>query len=465
VGKLAYIAAHLGGGRGAERWYTTGTPVAHLVVLYLFLCFFYTVSVMADKVYLCIDMKSFFASVEAIDRVLDPFTDNLVVADPSRGSGSVCLAITPAMKALGVRNRCRVFEIPKDIKYVTAMPRMKKYMEVSAQIYGIYLRYISAEDIHVYSIDECFLDATPYLKMYKKTPKELAIMLMDAIKAETGICATAGIGTNLFLAKVALDVTAKKVPDHIGYLDIDSFKKELWHHRPITDIWNIGGGIAKRLEKYGVYDLYSVTQLAPEVLYKEFGTNAEYLIDHANGVEPCTIADIHNYQSKSHSLSNSQILFEDYKYDDALIVMQEMVDNLVLELVEKNLVSDELFLGIGYSKDVHRPTGGSRKLPAHTSSFKSIVREFIQLYKDTTVKGVPIRRLSIGLGHLLDADTAHLQLDLFADLDAEKKEKDLQHALLGIKEKFGKNAVLRGINYFEKSTGRARNKMVGGHNG
>ena len=200
---------------------------------------------MAERFYLCIDLKSFFASVEAVDRGLDPFTTNLVVADPSRGRGSVCLAITPAMKALGIRNRCRVFEIPKNVEYITAMPRMKKYMEVSAQIYGIYLRYISPEDIHVYSIDECFIDITPYLKMYKRSPKEMAIMLMDAVRDETGICATAGIGTNLFLAKVALDITAKKVPDHIGYLDAESFQEHLWHHRPITDIWNIGASLAR----------------------------------------------------------------------------------------------------------------------------------------------------------------------------------------------------------------------------
>ena len=425
----------------------------------------YTISEMAERFYLCIDLKSFFASVEAVDRGLDPFTTNLVVADPTRGSGSVCLAITPAMKELGIRNRCRVFEIPKNVEYITAIPRMKKYMEVSAQIYSIYLRYISAEDIHVYSIDECFIDATPYLKLYKKTPKELAIMLMDAVLAETGICATAGIGTNLFLAKVALDITAKKVPDHIGYLDQDLFRKHLWHHKPLTDVWNIGNGIAKRLEKYGVHDLHGITEMPEEVLFKEFGTNAEYLIDHAHGVEPCTIADIHNYQSKSHSLSNSQILFEDYGYDDALIVMQEMVDNLVLELVEKNLVANELSLGIGYSKDVHRPTGGSRKLPAHTSSYKSLVREFIRLYQETTVKGVPIRKLSIGLGNLMDADTVHLQLDLFADTAAEERENKLQHALLDIKGKFGKNSVLRGINFYEKSTGKKRNTLVGGHNG
>ena len=420
---------------------------------------------MAERFYLCIDLKSFFASVEAVDRGLDPFTTNLVVADPSRGRGSVCLAITPAMKALGIRNRCRVFEIPKNVEYITAMPRMKKYMEVSAQIYGIYLRYISPEDIHVYSIDECFIDITPYLKMYKRSPKEMAIMLMGAVRDETGICATAGIGTNLFLAKVALDITAKKVPDHIGYLDVESFREHLWHHRPITDIWNIGAGIARRLEKYGVYDLYGVTQLPPETLYKEFGTNAEYLIDHANGIEPCTIADIHNYQAKSHSLSNGQILFEDYNFDNAMIVMQEMVDNLVLELVEKNLVADEISLSVGYSRDVRRPTGGSRKLPAHTLSYKTLVADFVRLYQETTDKCMPIHKLTVGLGNLVDADTVHLQLDLFADTRADERESKLQHALLDIKGKFGKNAVLRGINYHEKSTGRKRNTLVGGHNG
>ena len=294
---------------------------------------------MKQNIFMCIDLKSFFASVECADRGLDPFTTNLVVSDPSRGNGAICLAITPAMKALGIRNRCRIFEIPPGVQYITALPRMKRYMEVSAQVYGVYLRYISPEDIHVYSIDECFIDATPYLAMYNTSPKQLAQTLMNAVFEETHICATAGVGTNLFLAKVALDITAKHVPDHIGWLDEKEFREKLWSHRPITDFWNVGSGVARRLAKYGVYDMGGVAKMNEDILYKEFGVNAEFLIDHAHGREPCTMAEIHAYESKTKSLSNGQILFEDYSADNAFIVMKEMADTLILELVEKKLAA------------------------------------------------------------------------------------------------------------------------------
>ena len=247
---------------------------------------------MEQNIFMCIDLKSFFASVECADRGLDPFTANLVVSDPSRGNGAICLAITPAMKALGIRNRCRIFEIPPGVQYITAMPRMKRYMEVSAQVYGVYLRYISPEDIHVYSIDECFIDATPYLAMYNTSPKQLAQTLMNAVFEETHICATAGVGTNMFLAKVALDITAKHVPDHIGWLDEKEFREKLWSHRPITEFWNVGSGVARRLAKYDVYDMGGVAKMNEDILYKEFGVNAEFLIDHAHGREPCTMAEL-----------------------------------------------------------------------------------------------------------------------------------------------------------------------------
>ena len=288
-----------------------------------------------NKVYLCIDLKSFYASVECVERGLDPFTTNLVVADPSRGNGAICLAVSPHLKSIGVKNRCRIFEIPKEIEYITALPRMKKYIEYSADIYSVYLKYISPDDILVYSIDECFIDATSYLKLYNLSARELAKMMIDDVIKTTGICATAGIGSNLFLAKVALDIRAKHAEDFIGYLDIEEFKKYIWLHEPITDIWNIGRGIAKRLEKYGAFNLYDVTQIPEEKLYKEFGVNAEFLIDHAHGIEPCTIEEIHNYKSKNHSLFNNQILFEDYNYNDALLVMKEMVEINVLDLVDK----------------------------------------------------------------------------------------------------------------------------------
>ena len=318
--------------------------------------------IMESHIYLCIDLKSFYASVECVARGLDPFKTNLVVADPSRGRGAICLAITPAMKALGIRNRCRLFEIPPDVDYIAAKPRMRLYMQTSAEIYAVYLRHVSPQDIYVYSIDECFIDAAPYLQLYRTTPVALAKRLIQAVFDATGICATAGIGTNLFLAKVALDITAKHSPDHIGVLDEDSFRKTVWFHRPITDIWNIGRGTARRLEKFGVRDLHGVAMLPEDCLFREFGVNARFLIDHANGREPCTIAEIQAYQAKSLSFSNSQILFSDYTAQDAFTVLREMIDAQTLRLVEAGMVAGSLSLSVGYSKDVLPPSGGSRTL-------------------------------------------------------------------------------------------------------
>ncbi len=418
---------------------------------------------MADRAYLCIDLKSFYASVECVERGLDPFKTNLVVSDPSRGNGAICLAITPAMKALGIHNRCRIFEIPKNVEYIVAKPRMHRYMEVSADIYSVYLRYISPDDIHVYSIDECFIDVTEYLALYHKTPKEIAVMLMDAVFEKTGICATAGIGTNLFLAKVALDITAKHVADHIGILDEEEFKRTVWRHRPITDIWNIGRGTAQRLEKFGIYDLKGIAEFPEDMLYREFGVNAEYLIDHANGIEPCTIKEIHSYKPKSTSISNSQILFENYCFDDALTVLREMVEGQVLELVEKKLVTDSISLGVGYSRDTIKSTGGTRKIGEFTSSFKKLMIHFEALYRETVNRDFPIRKLSVGLNNLQDESME--TITFFTDIEADKKEKSIQNAMLSIKHKYGKNAILKGTSYTEKGTARSRNKLIGGHNG
>jgi DNA polymerase V len=390
-------------------------------------------------------------------------TSNLVVADPSRGRGAICLAVSPALKSLGVRNRCRLFEIPQHIQYEIALPRMKRYMEYSARIYSIYLKYISAEDIHVYSIDECFLDITQYCRLYGKTPKEMAVMLIDAVFADTGICATAGIGTNLFLAKVALDITAKHTPDHMGYLDEAEFKRTIWYHQPITDIWNVGRGIAKRLERFGIYDLFGVAHFDEEKLYREFGVNAEFLIDHAHGVEPCTIADIHAYRSKSSSISNGQILFEDYSFDDALIVLREMVEMLTLELVEKHLVTDSISLSVGYSKDVLKPTGGTMKLGEATNSQKKLEKHFVAYFERVVKRGYPIRRINVGLNHL--TDESYATYDLFTDTEAEQREHDLQVTVLDIKKRFGKNAILKGRSLEKKATARIRNTLIGGHNG
>ena len=437
------------------------------------------------KVYVCIDLKSFYASVECAERGLDPFTTNLVVADPERSRTTICLAITPAMKELGVRNRCRVFEIPESIDYIMATPRMHRYMEVSAQIYAIYLRYVSADDVHVYSIDECFIDATPYLALYGQTPRQLARTLMDAVFAETGICATAGIGTNLFLAKVALDIAAKHADDGIGVLDEAAFKRVIWPHRPLTDIWNIGPGIARRLAKYGVHDLYGVTQMREKTLYREFGVNAEFLIDHAWGQEPCTIAEIHAYEPKGHSLVNGQVLPSDYSAQEARMVMREMVDASVLDLVRQGLAAERISLHVGYARkrgamrrsevvfegehgkrfaDGRFGAGAesiSRKLAHPTNSFKQLVARFEELFDETVDPQRAVRRISIGFSDL--APECLATPSLFADIEGEQTERDLQDAVLAVKERFGKNALLRGTSFKEKATARERNNQIGGH--
>ena len=306
-----------------------------------------------ERVYICIDLKTFYASVECAERGLDPFTQNLVVADMSRGTSTICLAVTPAMKKLGVRNRCRVFEIPQNIDYIAAKPQMRHYMEVSARIYGIYLEYVSAQDIHVYSIDECFIDATPYLPLYGLTARQFADELRGAVFARTGITATAGIGPNLFLAKVALDISAKHAPDGIGVLDQERFRRDVWRHRPITDIWGIGPGIANRLAKYRVHDLMGVAALDERILYREFGVNAEYLIDHAHGIEPCTIAEIQAYRPQASSMVNGQVLSRNYSHDEALTVLREMVDASVLDLVDQGVVASSISLYVGYASEAH----------------------------------------------------------------------------------------------------------------
>lgn len=418
---------------------------------------------MDERMYVCIDLKSFYASCECVERGLDPMKAKLVVADPARGKGAICLAVSPALKQLGVKNRCRIYEIRDGIDYIVALPRMKLYMEYSVKIYSVYLKYISKDDIHVYSIDEVFIDITDYMKIYGMSARELAKMLIDKVLEETGIYATVGIGTNMFLAKVALDITAKKVRSRMGYLDKNEFERLIWHHRPITDIWNVGRGIAARLEKYGVYDLFGITTMNENTLYREFGVNAEFLIDHAYGRESCTIKDIKGYESKSSSISNGQILFEDYNYDDALLVLREMVDMLSLDLVDKNLLTDSISLTVGYSKDEIKPAGGTKKLGEYTNSSKKLVNYFTEYYKKTVKRGYPIRKLNIGFNNLTD-DT-YLTIDIMGESDEEKKEHELQKTVIAIKKKYGKNAILKGTSLEEKATGQIRNKLIGGHNG
>ena len=414
------------------------------------------------KAYLCIDLKTFFASVECVERKLDPFAVNLVVADPSRGKGALCLAVSPKMKEQGVHNRCRIFEIPDNISYITAMPRMNLYMQYSADIYGIYLKYISREDIHVYSIDEAFLDVSEYLQMYSVSAKELARMILQDIYTTTGITATVGIGTNLYLAKIALDITAKHAKDNMGVLDEQLYRETLWHHKPVSDFWQVGRGISKRLEKYSVADMYDIAHMDERILYREFGVNEEYLIDHAWGREPTTIKEIKAYKSKSNSLSNSQILFEDYNYEEALLVLKEMVELNVQNLVESHRVTDHIGLYIGYSARNVKATGGSRKLSNVTNSYAYLRNAFIELYRETVNRQELVHMLSISFGNVVDE--MYETYDLFTDFNALEKEKKLQLTLLNIKHKFGKNAVIKGMNLLNKATAISRNKLVGGHN-
>lgn len=418
---------------------------------------------MQNKVYCCIDLKSFYASVECVERGLDPFKTNLVVADAERTKGTVCLAITPAMKNLGVKNRCRLFEIPKGIDYIIAKPRMKLYMEKSIQIFSIYLRYISYEDIHIYSVDECFIDLTDYQKIYGKTPRQLCQMLLSEVEKETGITATVGIGTNLFLAKVALDVTAKHAKDFMGYLDESTFKQTLWHHKPITDIWNIGHGIAKRLEKHGIFDLYGIAHADQDMLYKEFGINAELLIDHANGIEPCTIKDIHDYRAKFSSLSNGQILFRDYSFSEGLTILKEMVEQIVLELNEKELVTNNISLSIAYSDKTLKHAGGSHKIGDYTNSYKKIYDAFFMLYNQSVNSNLTIRKVTVGLNNLIS--DKYLSYSFLDDYDKLSKENSLIKTVVHIKNRYGKNSLLKGVSYNKEATARQRNKMIGGHNG
>ena len=415
------------------------------------------------KYFACIDLKSFFASVECVDRELDPFKTNLVVADPSRGSGTVCLAITPAMKALGIKNRCRVFEIPKNVQYITAPPRMKLYMQKSLEIYSIYLKFISSDDILVYSIDECFFDFTDYIKLYNKCPVEIARMLIDEVYKITGIRAAAGVGTNMFLAKIALDITAKHSGDFMGILDEEEFKKTIWHHRPITDVWSIGRGTAERLAKFGIYDLYGVAHFPEEALYKEFGVNAELLIDHSKGIEPCTIKDTHVYKSKSMSLSNSQILISDYSYAEGLTVLKEMVEGLVYEITEKELACDSVSLSIAFADKTVAPKNASVKMETRSDSYKKIFPYFEELYKKLVNYTDKIKRIGVGLNNLVSK--TFIVYGMFDNVEEDQKQVALQKAVVGIKNKYGKNSLLRGISFEEKATAKSRNKLIGGHNG
>ena len=418
-----------------------------------------------QKSFICIDLKSFYASVECVERGLDPFKTNLVVADPTRSQSTICLAITPAMKKLGVKNRCRIHEIPAGIEYITAMPRMQLYIDYSARIYSIYLRYISKEDIHVYSIDECFMDVTNYLSLYHMTEKEMAVELMDAVMKETGITATAGIGTNLYLAKVAMDIVAKHVEDHIGILNEISYRQKLWDHRPLSDFWRIGSRTEKKLAGYGIHtmgDIAYTSVTSEEWLYKMFGIDAELLIDHAWGLESCDIHDIKNYHTEEHSLSNGQVLMRNYSFEEAAVVVREMTDVLVLDLVSKGLITGSVTLWIAYDHRYERPSShGTVRLTSLTNSSSTIMDEVDKLYQKITDRHTGIRRIEICANRVMPE--GYLQYDLFTDPATVEKEKNLQQAILDVKKKYGKNAIMRGANLLDCSTYRERNNQIGGH--
>ncbi len=490
-------------------------------------------------IYAAIDLKSFYASVECVEHKLDPLNTNLVVADRSRTEKTICLAVSPSLKAIGVPGRPRLFEViqkveaenqrrlrsapggkfsgesyyadelardrSKKLTYVIASPQMRRYMEVSANIYKIYLKYVAPEDIHVYSIDEVFIDITNYLETYQCSAHDLVMRMIRDVLNNTGITATAGIGTNLFLAKVAMDIVAKKMPPdkdgvRIAELDEMSFREKLWGHEPITDFWQIGSGIARRLEALHITNMGQLalcSEYNEDILYKTFGVKAELVIDHAWGWEPCTIAAIKAYRPENHSLSQGQVLSKPYSAEKAKLIVREMTDQLVLDMVRKRVVADQIVLNIGYDhtgipedysgklvlnyygKKAPKPAHGSVNLGRYTASTKIILSAMMQLCDRILDKELLVRRLNVAVNHVIyekdvpEEDTP-VQYGLFDDVEAmerkreqEKaaltKERKLQEAMLAIKGKYGKNAVLKGMNFQEDATARERNSQVGGH--
>lgn len=488
-----------------------------------------------EKVYIAIDLKSFYASAECVSRGLDPLRTNLVVADPTRTEKTICLAVSPSLKAYGISGRARLFEVVQKVAavnevrqraypqhklyvreyddqlirsdpslaldYIVAPPRMAYYMELSTRIYQLYLQYVAPEDIHVYSIDEVFIDATRYLALYNTDARGFARRLMSAVLRETGITATAGIGPNLFLCKVAMDVGAKHIqPDkngaRIAQLTEQSFRELLWGHRPLTDFWRVGKGYAKKLEANGMFTLGDVARRSltdEELLYRLFGVNAELLIDHAWGWEPVTLADIKAYRPEKCSLGAGQVLSCAYPASKARIVVREMADALALELVGKRLVAEQLVLTVGYDRagstdgytgprttdpygrSIPKPAHGTEHLPCPTASSRYIIDAAMALFDRIVDQRLPVRRMSLVADRVTAEDLSAgqaqpEQLDLFTDYAAKKeqeaalkREKNLQRAVLDIKNKYGKNAILKGMNYEEGATAAQRNRQIGGH--
>lgn len=418
---------------------------------------------MPVRQYLCIDQKSFYSTVECVERGLDPMTTNLVVADPERSENTICLAVSPSMKALGVKNRCRIKDIPGHIKHIVAQPRMQLYIDYAAEIYAVFLKYIAPEDIHVYSIDESFLDVTNYLKMYGMTAKELAVMIIKDVKDTVGTICTCGIGTNLYLAKIALDIKAKHAVDFIGVLDEESYRAELWEHRPITDFWQIGEGKATRLRNRGITSMHDVAMASEDLLYNMFGIDAELLIDHAWGRESTTIADIKAYRSKSKSLSSGQVLMRDYKYQEGEIIAKEMMDQLCLDMAAKKLATDSVSLYVGYSYTQGVPgAGGTAKLATETNLASMLVPAIETLYHRIVDPRFVIRRVCLSCNNVVE-DRGVLQLNMFEDTTKQLRDKALQETMLGIRAKYGKNSILKGMNFDPAATGRERNLQIGGH--
>ena len=474
-------------------------------------------SAVADaSIYAAIDFKSFYASVECVERGLDPLTANLVVADASRTEKTICLAVSPNLKKYGLPGRCRLFEVEEkvrevkartgeDIQYIVAPPRMKLYMACSTRIYEkVYLKYAAPEDIHVYSIDEVFIDLTRYLPLYRQLPYDLVRCILKDILRESGITATAGIGTNLYLAKVALDIMAKHARqgpwgERIAILDERQYRRLLWEHTPITDFWRVGRGISQRLQRHGCLTMGDVARKSltnEEELYREFGIDAELLIDHAWGYESCTMADIKAYKPESNSISVGQVLPGPYDFEKGRLIVHEMADQLALDLFAKGLVTDSVTLSVGFDRqqaDFHGETesdGYGRRVPKpvhaalritdaggapqRTSSNKKIVNAALRIYDAIVPPTLYVRRFYVVLNNVLPREQARQaearQMDLFTDpglLERERadleKEERIQRAMLKIKDKFGKNAILKGISYEEGATARERNSQVGGH--
>lgn len=415
-----------------------------------------------NKIYLCIDLKSFYASVECVERGWDPLTARLVVADPERSEKTICLAVSPALKQMGVPNRCRVFQIPKEIPYKMAPPRMQLYIDYAAEIYGVYLKYIAKEDIQVYSIDEAFLDVTDYLHLYQMTAVELGRKIMQDILDTTKIPAACGVGTNLYLAKVALDIMAKHETDRIAYLDEVRYREKLWKHKPLTDFWRVGRGTVERLSNMGICTMEEIAHARESLLYKAFGIDAELLIDHAWGREPVTIADIKAYRPKNTSFSSGQVLPRDYEYEEGALVVKEMADLLCLDLVDQGLVTSHISLAIGYSNQkCFEPAKGSTTLRRATSSNRRLLSYVEQLYRRIVRPGAYIRRITLTYTGVMTED--YQQFDLFSDPEETEKDVKAQRAAISIKQRYGRNAILKGMNLEESATTIERNGQIGGH--